>query len=490
MSLIKRKIIHLITLNVFITSMLGCGASAYRHELANDSARLEYKPPLAQEWRLENGLSVLFLPDSELPIVSGTLYLRGGSYWAPENKLGVVEVMGSLMRQGGAGALSADQLDKFLEQKSAAITGAYGEEFGVFSFECLKSDFASVGPVFSDVIHKPRFDHDRLTLWRGMSLESLRRRKDDPATVAGIAFSQALFGGTPYGVVLGEKDIKAIQRSDLITVHEEFVKPDGGYLVLTGDLTKQEAQSYAESYFASWQSRGHDFPPAPLIETTVSPAIYFISQPVEQSTVFMGQRGVSRLTEDYLAIDGFNKIFGSSGFSSRLMKRIRSDLGLVYGISGEIAPALVQGKNGIALQTKAETTGSAIIESLAILKSMQQGPILASEMQAMKSTSVNSFVFKFDSVEKLAQRYAMLKLLSYPDDYDQRYIPGITALSDKDIQQVANKRWNRDQFVYIVVGNETAYDSVRKAQQIPDSPLASLRLIRADFSDRMLLPVQ
>jgi hypothetical protein len=52
MSLIKRKIIHLIALNVLITSMLGCGASIYRHELSNDPARLEYKPPLAQEWRL------------------------------------------------------------------------------------------------------------------------------------------------------------------------------------------------------------------------------------------------------------------------------------------------------------------------------------------------------------------------------------------------------------------------------------------------------
>jgi zinc protease len=475
---------------VGIVISLGCATSAYQQKVLSEQASLEYKPPLAQEWRLANGVTVIFLQDSELPIVSGTLYVRGGSYWGPQDKLGIVEALGSLMRQGGAGPLSADQLDRLLEQKSASISSAYGEEFGVFSFECLKSDFSTVGPVFSDVIHKPRFDNDRFTLWRGMSLEALRRRKDDPSTVAGIAFTQALFGGTPYGEVIGEKDIKAIQRSDLIAMHREFVRPDGAYLVLSGDLTQQEAEDYSKNAFELWQPRGSDFPPAPLIETVVSPAIYFINLPVEQSTVFMGQRGVARLTEDYLAIEGFNKIFGNSGFSSRLMKRIRSDLGLVYGISGEISPALVQGKNGIALQTKAASTGNAIVESLNILKSMQQGPILESEMQAMKSTSVNSFVFKFDSVAKLAQRYALLKLLSYPADYDRSYIPGITALSDKDIQQVANKRWNTDQFAYIVVGNETAYESVRKAQEIPDSPLASLRLIRADFTDRMVLPVQ
>lgn len=477
--------------SVMAAMLLLCACSGVRLSPDSEDTRVAdggYHPPPAEEWTLPNGLTVLFLRNPELPMVSGTLYIKGGALWEPRQKPGLLAATGNLMRQGGAGEVSADQLDRTLNQLSASISTSFGEELGIMNFSCLSSDVEQVLPLFSQVIQRPRFEQERLNLLRGMALEGIRRRRDDPGTIASTSFNQVLFAGTVYGQVIGERDVKNLARTDLIAAHREFVRPDGAYLVVSGDIARGDLERLVRDNFSSWQPRGAGMPPPPPIDTELEPAIYFVEMPFEQSTVIFGQRGVPRLTPDTLAIEGFNKIFGSLGFGSRLMNRIRSDLGLVYGISGSISPGVVQGENLVYLQTKAPSTGQAIVESLAILKSMQEGPILESEMKLMKDTSVNSFVFKFDTPGELVQRYALLRLLGYPADYDLRYIPGIKALTPEDIIEVARKRWQTESFVYVVTGNKTAYDSLLAAKEKEQSPLAGVRLIRAEFTDRLVIP--
>jgi zinc protease len=466
---------------------LAFGTACHRNHFSLDD-RVTYNPPKAETWQLANGLTIMFLRDPELPIVSGTLYVRGGSIWEPETPVGSLDALGDLMRQGGTVSTPPDALDRALEDRAAAISSTFGDEFGVFAFECLKSDLSVVSTHFADVVRRPRFDSERISLWRGIALEGIRRRTDDPGTMAGIAFSQALFGNTPYNRIPSAADIRAISSTILKRLHAEFVRPDYGYFVLSGDLERSEAEQLASKLFGDWIPRGTPLPPLPPVEYQEKPAIYFISGPFEQSSVVFGHRGVPRLTSDYLAIDGFNKIFGNNGFSARLMQRIRTKLGLVYSIGGEISVGAMEGRNSVYLQTKAVSTANAIEESLMVLDSMKTGPIEEQEMQAMKDTSLNSFIFKFDTIQKLASRYALLKILAYPEDYDQRYIPGMTGLTQSDIIAVANKRWNKDRFSYIVVGNETAFQSLAGAVQNSASPLFGVRLIRAGFSDRMVVP--
>jgi len=188
----------------------------------------QFKPIQPEEWRLENGLRVIYLKDDELPVVRGRLFIRGGSLWGPQSPVGGVGAMGDQMRQGGAGELSADALDQKLEELAASVSSSFSSEFGGVSFSCLTADLDEVFPIFADVALRPRFEGDRLALWKGQSLESIRRRREDPQTVTSIAFTQLLYGESPYGRVSVERDITSISRELLVSLHQRFVKPDGG----------------------------------------------------------------------------------------------------------------------------------------------------------------------------------------------------------------------------------------------------------------------
>jgi zinc protease len=242
-----------------------------------------------------------------------------------------------------------------------------------------------------------------------------------------------------------------------------------------------------EQNFGTWKARGELLPPAPPIPYEPKPGIYFVELPFSQAAVQMGQLGVPRLTPDYPAIDLFNEVFGTSGFGSRLMARVRTDLGLTYGVYGGISPAVVKGVNYVFLQTKAESVAPAIEESIGVLAGLQSAPPTTEEMEEKKTAIQNSFVLNFDSIDEIAVRNARLKLLEYPADYDQTYLAKINGVDAPAVMEVAQKRWDPKKFVVVVVGNKTAYESLQKALAAKNGKVGAFELHKLGFESAIVI---
>jgi predicted Zn-dependent peptidase len=478
-------------LSIVVAGSIGCSlgnVSTERGALSRADEVAQFKPIQPEEWRLENGLRVVYLKDDELPLVKGRLFIRGGSLWGPDSPVGAMSAMGDQMRQGGAGSRSADVLDQELEELAATVSSSFSTEFGGVSFSSLASDLDKVFPIFADVALRPRFEGDRLALWKGQSLESIRRRKEDPSTVASIAFTQLLYGDSPYGRVSVDRDIQSISRDLLVSLHQKFVKPDGGLLVVTGRIERAAVEKLVQENFGGWRARGELLPPAPPVSHEPKPGIYFIELPFSQAAVQMGHLGVPRLTPDYPAIEMFNEVFGTSGFGSRLMQRVRTELGLTYGVYGGISPAVVKGVNYVFLQTKADSVAPAIQESIGVLANMQSAPPREEEMEEKRTAIQNSFVLNFDSIDDIAVRNARLKLLDYPGDYDQTYLAKVGEVTPASVQEVAQNRWDPKKFVIVVVGNETAYQRLERALADKNNPLSPLALYKLRFESAIVMP--
>ncbi len=484
-----QRIFH-VGLALVTTVSVGC-APMRGHVAPAERTRAEevadFKPVQPERWTLANGLQVVFLRDAELPVVKGRLFVRAGALWADGYSVGTTSAMGDGMRMGGAGTLSADALDKELDKLAAGIGSSFSAEFGGVTFSCLSGDVDRVFELFSDVALRPRFDSDRLALWKGQSLEGIRRRVEDPSTVASIAFTQIAYGETPYGRVSSSKDITSIKRSDMIELHQRFVRPDGAMLVVTGDIDRAKVEALATKYFGSWKARGSAMPPPPEIKDEPTPGIYFITLPFQQASVKLGHLGVPRFTPDYPDIDVFNEIFGSSGFGSRLMKRVRTELGLTYGVSGAIVPGLVKGTNYVFLQTKANSVGAAIDESIKVLEQLQEKDPGNEELSERKAAIANSYIFNFSSADEIAGRVARQELLHYPADYDQTYLPKIESVTARAVSEVARNRWNPSKLLIVIVGNEQALANLEAERAKTDSPLRNLPLSKLRFNETVVM---
>lgn len=481
---------YLLSFLLLTASISGCARQSLSKLSNLPNAQISssgYQPIQPVVWNLSNGLTILFLEDNELPLIQGSLYVKGGSLWESPEKIGSTVAMGSQLREGGAGDLEPAELDVALDRLSSNITASFSGEIGQLSFACLDSDFQKVFDIFADVTLRPRFASERLNLWKGQQLEAIKRRVEDGDTVAQIAFNQLLYGDHPLGRIIVDGDIKKLTRSDLLASYQKLVRPNNSILAISGRISESKLREEVERRFALWQPSTEDLADLPAVVTNNKPAIYFIELPFSQSTILMGHLGVPRLTPDYAAIDLFNNIFGASGFGTRLMGRIRTELGLAYGVYGVISPGIVQGKNLIMLQTKSESAAQAIIESISELKKIQTQEVEYSELNESQISILNSFIFKFDSIEKSLQRQAMLRILNYPLDYDTTYSNIIAGLSAADVKQVARQRWDISKFVVVVVGDKTSYTAIQSARNQPNSVLSDLDLIKVRFDQKLQL---
>lgn len=484
-----RVIRTLFLLAVVVNTVVGCATiknTIAPPVMTREDEVINFKPPIPERWTLSNGLQVIYLKDDELPVVRGSLLMRGGSLWAQEYPPGTTSAMGDLMRAGGAGHYGADALDKELEKLAASVSSSFSKEFGAVSFSCLSTDFERVLRIFANVVRRPHFESQKLALWKGQALEGIRRRIEDPATVASVAFTELVYGNSPYGTITLSKDIQGIGRPQLIALHKYLVRPDEALLVITGAIEREELSRLIEKRFGGWKPRGAHLSEAPAVGQQAAPGVYFVELPFKQASVEMGHQGVARFTEDYPAIDVFNEAFGSGGFGSRLMQRVRTELGLSYGIYGAVAPGVVRGMNYIFLQTKGSSVGPAIGESVEVLRVLQSSPLSAKELIEKKSAIEQSYVFNFSSSDAIAGRVARQELLRYPENYDETYLRLIANVDERAVQEVATKRWELDNLVTVVVGDKSALRSLEQESAKENSPLFGRSIIKLSFSESIV----
>jgi zinc protease len=112
----------------------------------------------------------------------------------------------------------------------------------------------------------------------------------------------------------------------------------------------------------------------------------------------------------------------------------------------------------LTIGTKSKTT----IESLQALDEeiaeLAKRPINDEEIKRAKDNILNSFVFRFDSPEKVLQEKMAYEFYGYPPDFLEKFQKGIEGVTKEDVARVAAKYIHREQMAVLVVGNVSEFD--------------------------------
>jgi zinc protease len=186
--------------------------------------------------------------------------------------------------------------------------------------------------------------------------------------------------------------------------------------------------------------------------------IYFADKnDVNQSQIRLVTLGIRRDDPDYFATRVLNEAL-AGGFSSRLFTSLRTRQGLAYSVGGGIGysfdhPGVVEFDIG----TKSETTVQAIE---AMRKEIAEGvtrPFTEEEVRLAKANILNSFVFRFDSKEKVLGEKMAYEFYHYPLDTLERFRKEIEKTTTADVNRVAKKYLKPEQLAVVVVGNQAEF---------------------------------
>jgi zinc protease len=414
----------------------------------------EFKPQQPKRIELKNGIVLFLQEDHELPFVYGSVLIPGGSRDEDRAKTGLVDLYGEAWRTSGTAKMSGDAMDDLLESKAAHIETGGGEGSTSLGWDSLKGDADQVFSLALDLLLHPKFNPEKLQLAQQQLATAIVRRNDDEGAIAGRESAKLVYGpNSPYTRQPELATIGAVTVADLEAWHERTI---GGKLIVgvSGDFDPAQMEARLRAAFESLPA----VKPLPPRHDSFEPpkqAVYFINkEDVNQSNVQIVGLGTDRRNPDVPALALMNDILGG-GFASRLFQKVRTELGLAYEVGGGYGfsydhPAQFR----VEVLTQSSSTVDATKAALAEIAGLTEKPFTEEELKRAKDNILNSFLFRYDTKDKVLAESERLEFYGYPANYLETYEAALKKVTLADLGAVAKKYIHPNQLAVLVVGNE------------------------------------
>ena len=424
---------------------------------------------------LPNGLTVVVSPKHKLPMVSMGIRFKAGSVNDPEDKAGLAAMTVRLLDKG------TTQRTTWLLPMSSIFWGRpwrpKQEGRGALSRSRCWPRMSSPASVCWPILCNTR--DSTPPNWSGAGTNVVR---DSPA--AGRARPRGLSaipGNTVRRAPLTSTDlgyahtVHAITREDVVAFHQRFYIPNNAIVVMVGALSEEHMLELIERHFGAWPARRWEPMALPQPTPTTGKQVRLVNMDVNQSYLQWGHLSVRRADPEFAAIRAMNYILGGGDFVSRLMDVIREQQGLAYAVDSEVVGgSQFPGFFAAELQTAIPTTAPALKSLFAVIESMQQAPVTPKELSDMKHYYEGSLAGRAETYEQVTQLLIEREFFGLPDGYWGAEIRQIQQLTGEDIQRLAQRYLDLNNFVLALVSkreNLDLADAPIPAESIREVPL-------------------
>jgi zinc protease len=406
---------------------------------------------------LDNGLTVLGIPNRRVPAVVFSLLVRGGAaHDGP--RPGSASLTGGLLNKGTR-RHSAEELALAIESLGASYSSTTGRESHHVTLMGLSEDAGTLLDLLAEIVREPVFSAGEFEILRTRRLHAVTRALDQPSTVADWTFEGRLFQGDPYEhpVVGTVRTLSRLAAGDPAGHHQATFRPGEAILAAAGDLDPDWLARRAESAFASWPAAG---PVAPVTAPPPASAgrrvLLVHREDLTQAQIRWGHLGLDRRHPEYDTVKVMNDVLGGGGFSSRLMQRIRSEKGLTYGIHSAFEGRLRPGPFSISTFTPNESVPEMLEEIETLLgRYREEGPT-EEELQATRSRFVGGYPLQFETPGQVAGRLLEIELFGLPADTIETYQDRIESVEVDDVRRAARAFLHPEQATIVIAGNADA----------------------------------
>ena len=453
---------------------------------------LEYTPPSPSEYRdtLQNGIPLYLAEDNLLPLATIQVQFKGGKYLEEPGQEGLAGLTSQVWRTGGAGVLGPAELDEELAFLAADLNVSIGGTGGSVSMQILSKDFDRGLELLMDVLLEPRFARERLDKAKSDLLASIRQRNDDPGSIERMEWNRLLYGEDYWLNRLAVKgSIDSITREDLVEFRKRLINNQSLVIAFAGNIPRKEAKEKLEKAFALVPAgTGEGLPDVPQPVETAEPGVYLVNkEDVNQARVLVGHIGPKEPFADEFDMELGNDILGGSGFTSWVMSKIRSDMGLAYSAGTGFAVGIdYPGQFRGYFQTKFSTCAIASQVLIEQVERLRNEGVSPEELQIARNSAVQTLPSRFESLVRTMSVFARDELSGRPMDYWPGYVEQVNQVSAEGIREAARRNLDPERMIILVVGN--AEEVLKPNPDFPEAGLEKLgRITRLPLRDPLTL---
>jgi predicted Zn-dependent peptidase len=335
----------------------------------------------------------------------------------------------------------------------------YGSYFQVKSNEddtvatlyCLEKHLPNCLPLFIEAISESNFPEKALQTLKRNAIQKLKVNEKKNSFICRREFTKNIFGlEHPYGKPNSIENIESIQREELIEFHTNYILNKLKYAIISGNFSHETLRQISTQLNFQEQDKSAHYKreTSPIIH----PGKYFVEKNDSvQAAIRIGKHGLNRNHEDFAAFQLLNLIFGGY-FGSRLMKNIREEKGLTYGIysSHEINKLGSTWYIETEINSKSKHIGIEEIYKEMIL--LRETKISIEEINIARNYLLGSILKSLDNTLSLSNRMKLNLDYNLKDNYLSNYIEKINKIDSDILLLTAQKYFTEEGLVEMVVG--------------------------------------
>jgi len=413
-----------------------------------------FTPPQIFSGQLPQGLRVFLVNKPNLPLLSIHLVLPYGAEADSPGKAGLADLTAEMLTLGTK-KRSALQLAADIDSLGAILAAHAGWDYTSLHIVGLQEDWETLLTILLEIYTEPAFPGEEFAQMKKRRLAALEQQKDESPIVADEHFQTAIFQGTPYDhPVYGSlSSLPQILGEDVQEFHAQNFLPPGSCLVFVGSLEEEKLLRWVEEKFPAVKDRRWaNYAESPYAYLSTRKIILIDRPDLTQSQIRLGHLSLPHNHPDYLPFAVMNYILGGGGFSSRLMQRIRVELGYTYGIRSGLEPRKNRGPFLISTFTPTETTYACVREILEVEKKFRQEGATEEERSEAINFFVGSYPMKFETLGQIAQKVIQMEVHDLEKDYLINYPKRIANISLAEINRAAREYLHPEEMVLVIVG--------------------------------------
>ena len=401
--------------------------------------------PKISEFKLENGLQVVVIPDHRAPVVTHMVWYKAGSADEPTGKSGIAHYLEHLMFKGTttvpAGEFSA-KVSEIGGQENAFTTADYTAYYQ----KIIPSALKMVMTYEADRMENLILTDETVLPERNVILEERRQRVDsNPGAILGETSRAMLFKHHPYGrpVIGWEHEMLALTKDDAIAFYDKFYTPNNAVLVIAGDVTREMVETLANATYGKVKRRAEPgkrvrvSEPEPIAAKS---AEYFdkrVTSPSWRRSYLVPSYNQAN-GNDAEALDILAVILGGASTSRINQKIILGDktataAGSYYqGGSYDMSTFSIYGvpRGDVTLATL-ETAIENVIANL-----IENG-VTQKEVDRARNRLINTTIFDRDSQTTMARMYGAVLSMGGTIETIENWPERVSGVSVEDVERVA-----------------------------------------------------
>lgn len=281
---------------------------------------------------LPNGLPVIISPLPETKVVTVLVMFGVGSRYESRKIRGLSHFIEHMMFKGTKKRPSAQVLTRAIDSLGGVVNAFTSKDTTAYHIKVNAKHLGRALEILSDIVKNSRLAASEIDREKGVIIEEINMREDNPMIHIEDLFEIVLLGDQPIGwdIAGTRQTIRAMQRRDFVRYVRQHYTSANAVVGIAGAVSPTRAETLVKKCFGALP-RGKKLAPVRADLEFSRREIKLVYRKSEQAHLALGFPAYSYTHPDLMALEVLSIILGGN-MSSRLFTEVREKNGLAYYI--------------------------------------------------------------------------------------------------------------------------------------------------------------